>query len=129
MNSFLQIISTFIYLFPPFITFSCLPTTLFDYTIQVGLPTLEPACERGQLLALKIAIFGQLCLFPISKIHNNVLSLWLILTTIRYDGDWAAFAVHCNVCHGKWKRMDGSRKTTICRICEQPEHSVQVFMK
>ena len=25
--------------------------------------------------------------------------------------------------------MDGSQKTTICRICEQPEHSVQVFMK
>ena len=46
-----------------------------------------------------------------------------------YDGDWSAFAVHCNVCHGKWKRMDGSQKTTICRICEQPEHSVQVFMK
>ena len=84
--------------------------------------------QRGLLLALKIAIFGQLCLFPISKIHNIVIIAYTDYNPI-YDGDWSAFAVHCNVYHGKWKRMDGSQKTTICRICEQPEHSVQVFMK
>ena len=56
--------------------------------------TLEPACQRGLLLALKISIFGQLCLFPISKIcHYGCNPI--------YDGDWAALAVYCNVGHGR----------------------------
>ena len=32
--------------------------------------TLEPACQRGLLLALKISIFGQLCLFPTGRIWS-----------------------------------------------------------
>ena len=48
-------LATLICLVAPFQTFGWLPTTLF--TIVVGLPTLEPACQRGLLLALKIAFF------------------------------------------------------------------------
>lgn len=74
LNSFLETISTFICLFPPFQTFGnlyiWLTTNFFVHnTIQVGLPTLEPACHRVLVLTLKIDIFGQLCLFPTSKIY------------------------------------------------------------
>ena len=70
--------------------------------------------QRGLLLALKIAIFGQLCLFPISKIHNIVIIAYTDYNPI-YDGDWSAFAVHCNVYHGKWKK-DGKSTVRVVRM-------------
>ena len=77
LNSFLQIISIYLYLPCPTLSNLWLTTDYFVHnTIQVGLPTLEPACQRGLLLALKIAFFLSL--------KSITLSLLLILTTIRY---------------------------------------------
>ena len=68
---------THLYLPCPTLSNLWLTTDYFVHnTIQVGLPTLEPACQRGLLLALKIAFFLSL--------KSITLSLLLILTTIRY---------------------------------------------
>ena len=55
------------------------------------LPTLEPACQRGLLLALKKSIFGQLCLYLISKIFLS--DIWWRLGSVR--------PVYCNVGRGR----------------------------
>ena len=114
--------------YPPLFALSHPFKPLVDYRLLCSQYNTGRTSYSGTSLPKRPAFSPQNSLFPISKIHNIVIIAYTDYNPI-YDGDWSAFAVHCNVCHGKWKRMDGSQKTTICRICEQPEHSVQVFMK